>query len=111
MLTTSFHHEPAQMAALYAQFTQRVQEPPPELARPLYIADRCCGWATHAACDALRRLPKVQVETDALRIGAGLAIGPELNALLAQVAQTLREADCLRGWRDELMDVLGPDGC
>lgn len=111
MLTTSFHDEPAHMAALYAQFKQRVQEPPPELARPLYIADQCCGWATHAACDALRQLAQVRVETDALRIGAGLSVGPELNGLLAHVAQTLREADCLRGWRDELMDVIGPDGC
>lgn len=109
MSKTFFHDESALVATLYAQLTQRVQEPPPELARPLYIADRCCGWATHAACDALAQLPEVQVQPDALRIGDGFAIGPVLNALLARVAQTLREADCLRGWRDELMDVVTPD--
>ncbi|CAP40498.1 conserved hypothetical protein [Bordetella petrii] len=86
-----------------------MQEHPPELARPLYVADRCCGWATHAACDALGRLPAARVQADALRIGSGLAAGPELDALLASVAQTLREADCLRGWRDELLDVTAAD--
>src|SRR5690606_22142454 len=99
------HDDPARRSALYTQLAQRVQEHPPELARPLYVADRCCGWATHAACDALGRLPAVRVQADALRIGSGLAAGPELDALLASVAQTLREADCLRGWRDELLDV------
>ena len=103
------HDDPARRSALYTQLAQRVQEHPPELARPLYVADRCCGWATHAACDALGRLPAVRVQADALRIGSGLAAGPELDALLASVAQTLREADCLRGWRDELLDVTAAD--
>jgi len=106
-----FHDEAAHLAALYAQFAERVQESPPNLARPLYVAGRCCGWATHAACDALRHLPGVQVDPDALRIGAEAATGTELNVLLTQVAQTLREAGCLRGWRDELMDVMAGEEC
>ncbi|MBO1114717.1 NUDIX hydrolase [Bordetella petrii] len=103
------HDDPARLAALYTQLAQRVQEHPPELALPLYVADRCCGWATHAACDALGRLPQVRVQPDALRIGTGLAAGPQLDALLASVARALRDADCLRGWRDELLDVTAAD--
>ncbi|MBO9354269.1 DUF4743 domain-containing protein [Bordetella petrii] len=103
------HDDPARLSALYTQLAERVQEHPPELALPLYVADRCCGWATHAARDALGRLAQVRVEPDALRIGAGLAAGPQLDALLASVAQTLREADCLRGWRNELLDVTAAD--
>jgi len=103
------HADPAPLAELYAQLAARVQEHPPELALPLYVADRCCGWATHAACDALGRLAQVRVQPDALRIGTGLAAGPELDALLASVAQALRQADCLRGWRDELLDVTAAD--
>lgn len=111
MPNTSFQDDPGRWAARYAQLAQRVQEHPPELARPLYIADRCCGWVTHAVCDALSQLAQVRVERDALRIGAGLAVGAEMNTLLAQVAQTLRDADCLRGWREELMDISTPDEC
>lgn len=111
MLKTPFQDELGHLTALYTQLTQRVEEPPPELARPLYIAGRCCGWATQAACDALKDMPQVQVQADALRIGSTLAVGAELDALLAQIAHTLREADCLRGWRDELMDVTANDEC
>lgn len=109
MLKTSFKDEPAHLAELYAQLARRVQEAPPEFARALYIGDRCCGWATQAACDALKPLSLVQVEPDALRIGSGLTHGTEINALLMQVAQTLRERGCLRGWRDELMDITTAD--
>jgi isopentenyldiphosphate isomerase len=99
----------AHWAARYTRLAERVQEPPPELARPLYIADHCCGWATHAACDALSELAEVRVQADALRIGQGMSVGPALDALLSRVAQTLRDADCLRGWRNELMDVFAVD--
>src|SRR5690606_35264947 len=93
--------DPARRAALYAQLAERVQEHPPELALPLYVADRCCGWATQAACDALRGVAQIELRPDALRIGSGLQAGEPLDALLAEVARTLREADCLRGVRAE----------
>ncbi|HYG45741.1 MAG TPA: DUF4743 domain-containing protein [Bordetella sp.] len=109
MPKSSSHDDLAPLAALYTQLAARVQEHPPELALPLYVADRCCGWATHAACDALGRLAGVRVQADALRIGSGLDAGPELNILLAEVAQTLRASDCLRGWRDELLDVTAAE--
>jgi len=95
----------ARLQALYTRLQDLAQQQPPELARPLYIDGHCCGWATLAACDALRPTGLAQLDADALRIGPGLRAGPELNAVLAQVAQVLREARCLRGWRDELLDV------
>lgn len=49
------------------------------------------------------------MDADALRIGAALPPGPALDGVLEQTAQLLRQANCLRGWRDELLDVLDGD--
>ncbi|WP_156773973.1 NUDIX hydrolase [Bordetella bronchialis] len=95
---------------LYAALRARAQEPDPPLSRALYIAGHRCGQATLAACDALRGRPGVDIQADALRLGDGMRPGPALDALLAGVARTLREADCLRGWRDELLDVHDATG-
>ncbi|WP_454688069.1 NUDIX domain-containing protein [Achromobacter aloeverae] len=97
-------------SALYALLRERAVEPAPELSRPVLVAGLPCGRATLAACDALRHLPGATVRDDALELGAGLAPGAALDGLLARVAQRLREADCLRGWRDELLDVLDEQG-
>ncbi|MFP3758450.1 NUDIX hydrolase, partial [Cupriavidus sp. SIMBA_020] len=61
------------------------------------------------ACDALQGAAHIDVDTDALRIGAALPPGPALDGVLEQTAQLLRQANCLRGWRDELLDVLDGD--
>ncbi|WP_094849802.1 NUDIX hydrolase [Bordetella genomosp. 9] len=95
---------------LYAALRARAQEPMPSSSRVLYIAGHRCGHATLAACDALRGLAGVSADADSLRLADGLAGGPALDALLATVARTLREADCLRGWRDELLDVHDVEG-
>jgi len=99
----------SRLAQLYDRLGARAHELPPKLARPLYIADHRCGWATHAACDALRGTGLATIEPDALRLAPGLPPGPELDQALARVAQVLREADCLRGWRDERLDVMAAD--
>jgi 8-oxo-dGTP pyrophosphatase MutT (NUDIX family) len=95
---------------LYAVLRDHAQEAPPALSRTLHIAGSACGHATLAACDALRDHPAVRLDADALHIGAGMAPGPALNGVLASTARALREADCLRGWRDELLDITAPDG-
>ncbi|CAB3932089.1 NUDIX hydrolase [Achromobacter insolitus] len=100
---------PKQLSDLYADLCARAQEPAPEGARALYIAGRRCGWATHAACDALRGAPGIAADGDTLRIGSDLQPGASLNDVLEQAAQLLRQANCLRGWRDELLDVLDGD--
>jgi 8-oxo-dGTP pyrophosphatase MutT (NUDIX family) len=95
---------------LYAALRDRAQEPVPPLSHVLHIASHRCGQATMAACDALRGVPGVRIEADTLHLGEGIAPGADLNALLASVAATLREADCLRGWRDELLDIHDEKG-
>ncbi|WMD19021.1 NUDIX domain-containing protein [Achromobacter seleniivolatilans] len=100
---------PKPLPDLYAALSARAQEPSPEGARALYIAGRRCGWATHAACDALRDAPHIQSDGTALHIGADMTPGPDLNAVLEQAAELLRRANCLRGWRNELLDVMDGD--
>lgn len=108
-LSDSDHARTLHLAQLYDRLGARAHELPPDLARPLYLAGHHCGWATLAACDALRGTGLADIETDALRLAPGLAPGADLDAALARAAQTLREADCLRGWRDELLDVTAGD--
>lgn len=95
----------ASLPQLYAALSARAQETPPDGARKLYVAGHCCGWATHAACDALRAAPQVVIDADTMHIAPTLMPGDALNAVLADVANRLRDAHCLRGWRDELLDV------
>jgi len=66
---------PKQLPDLYAELCARAQEPAPEGAHALYIAGRRCGWATHAACDALRDAPGVACDDTTLRIGQDLTPG------------------------------------
>jgi 8-oxo-dGTP pyrophosphatase MutT (NUDIX family) len=106
MLPISAANPPSSFSARYVNWYRRAQESPPENGRALYIAGVRCGWATYAACEALRSLAQVDVLPNALRVGIGLVPGPSLNALLARVAQALGDAQCLRGWRNELLDVL-----
>ena len=100
---------PKQLPDLYADLCARAQEPAPDGAHALYIAGRRCGWATHAACDALRDAPGIVHDEAGLHIGAHLTPGAALNAVLENTAQLLRQANCLRGWRDELLDVMDGD--
>jgi len=110
MLKTASKDDYDRAAELYAQLTSDVQEAPPDGARVLYIANHRCGWATQAACDALKMLPNIRISSDGLHIGGELLPGTALNTLLSHVAETLRAHGCLRGWRDELMDISTPDG-
>ncbi len=98
-----------QLPDLYAALRARAQELPPEGAHALYIAGRRCGWATHAAADALQGADHIEADHDSVRIGEGMAPGPELDAVLERAAILLRDANCLRGWRDELLDVVAGD--
>lgn len=72
---------------------------------PLFIADCRCGWLFLRAAQALIGLNGVEVSQGSTHIGRTMGAGAELNALLATVAITLRQANCAPGWRDELLDV------
>lgn len=96
----------------YARLAAAVRQPPHEGSLALWIAGSRCGWATPSAQQALAGLGKRQHDREAIfHLGADLAPGPELNALLAEAALLLREAGCLRGWRGELLDIQGETGC
>ena len=65
-----------QLPDLYAALRARAQELPPDGAHALYIAGRRCGWATHAAADALQGADHVETDHDSVRIGEGMTPAP-----------------------------------
>ena len=100
----------ATLATRYAKLNLRAQETPPQPPRHLLIANHICGWVTQAATDAIKRLPHVVLETRGVHIAPQGQPGPALDLILTEVADTLRAADCLRGWRNETLEVSGPMG-
>ena len=109
-LPVPFSNARNDLAGCYARLNMRAQQRPTEPARRLHIAGTACGWVTQAACDALRALPQVVQGQDGLGIMPEGVPSPALDACLATVAQTLRDAECLRGWRNELLDVHAEAG-
>lgn len=101
----------ARLSLLEADLRAQAVQAPPDHARPVHLAGQRCGWATLAACDALRDTGLVRLEDQALQLLPGLMPGPALDAGLARIADALRQARCLRGWRDELLDITVPGAC
>ena len=95
---------------LQARILAHVQDPPHPGSLPLAVAGRRCGWVSPAACRALGACEGAAVGAAGVALGADRTPGPALDALLARVAATLRDAGCLRGWRNELLDVTAEDG-
>jgi len=87
------------------------QNPPPSGALPLRVAGVRCGWMTPRAQTVLTDVSGCGVDAAGRGwdIGRDLSPGPALDEQLRRVAVALREAGCLPGWRDELLDVLDGD--
>lgn len=83
----------------------RARQPVQSDSVALFIAGHRCGWLFTKAAQALLGLHGFKLSQDSAQIGQLLGAGPELNALLALVAATLRQAGCAPGWRNELLDV------
>ncbi len=98
---------PADLDARFARMLRRAQQLPPPGSRPLTVAARVAGWITPRATGAIAGLPGVHVEDEAVHIAAASPRGLNLDAVLRGIAEALREAQCLRAWRDELLDVVG----
>lgn len=97
-------------SALYQQLLAQARDPEPEPGLPVWIAARRCGWAREDVQAVVLRAPALaQVQADGLHLGENLAPGTALDAHLAQIAQRLRGAGLLPGWRDELLDVFDQD--
>lgn len=80
---------------------------PPSGSRPLTVSGRVAGWITAKATGHLHGLPGVHIEDEAVHITAASSQRMPLNAVLARLALSLKDTGCLRGWRNELLDVIG----
>lgn len=95
------------LGARYKQLIKRIQQLPPAGSRPLTVAGRVSGWITARATSHIKGLPGVHIEDEAVHIAACASQRLSLNAVLAQLAVALKDTGCLRGWRNELLDVIG----
>lgn len=103
-------HNPALLGAIdkrYQQLIARAQQLPPLGSRPLTVSGRVSGWITARATKVLAGAPGVDVEPEAVHVGAVTSQRLSLNKVLENLAHILRDAGCLRGWRGELLDVMG----
>lgn len=92
----------------YGRLVPRIQQLPPSGSRPLTISGHVAGWVTPRATRALANLKGVRIDPEAVCIGvAGSMQGLTINKVLAKAALLMRDAGCLRAWRDELLDVVG----
>lgn len=97
----------AAVSTRYRELLPRIQQLPPVGARPLTVAGRVSGWITARATQAVAGLPGVEVTPEAVHVQSHHGRGLTLDAVLQTMAETLKAAGCLRGWRDELLDVVG----
>ncbi|MFW7340858.1 DUF4743 domain-containing protein [Pollutimonas sp. H1-120] len=91
----------------YKLLSKRIQQLPPGGSRPLTVAGKVAGWITAKATSHLCDLPGVHIEPEAVHVTAAPTQRLPLNSVLAQLAVSLKDTGCLRGWRDELLDVIG----
>lgn len=91
----------------HAALLHALQQLPPKGSRPLTVSGRVAGWVTARATAALRGLPGVHVEDEAVHIASSSSPRMSLNAVLVRAAQVLDEAGCIRSWRNEMLDVVG----
>jgi len=100
------HSHANALRARHTRLLARLRQLPQPGARPVTVAGRVAGWITAKAAHSIRALPCVRVATEAVHVGRADMPRATLNHALAQIAQHLRAAGCLHGWRDELLDVF-----
>lgn len=94
-----------QLKTLLNGFLERATQEPAAGSLPLVIGDQRCGWLFPGAAQALLGLKNVRITATAAYFGEKLPLGAELDACLADIALTLKNAGCTPGWRNELLDV------
>lgn len=101
----------AAMASVIAKRYQRliplIQQLPPGGSRPLTVSGRVAGWVSSKATHHIADMPGVRVEDEAVHITGLPSRRLSLTHVLARLAEGLKDTGCLRGWRDELLDVIG----
>lgn len=106
MDSTSVVFTPDDLAARCARLVRRAQQLPPAGARPVTVAGRVGGWIGPAALSAIDGRPGVHIEAEAAHLTAAPAARLNLDGVLRGIALALRDAGCIRSWRDELLDVV-----
>lgn len=107
MNEVSLHTIDAALAAREKQLARRIHHLPPIGSRPLTVSGRVAGWITARATSIVDGLPGIHVEPEAVHLTAAPRDRLRLDAVLANVANALRDGGCVRAWRDELLDVFG----
>lgn len=95
------------LALRMKQLARRIHQLPPNGSRPLTVSGKVAGWITAKATACLQGQPGVHIEPEAVHVTAAPRQRMRLDAVLARIALTLRDGGCLKGWRDELLDVFG----
>ena len=96
----------ADLQQRYQRLLTQAYDLPHERSLPLTVCNRLCGWVVAEASDALASLDKIQVTPDGVHMAWGMAPGPEVDELLAQVAVCLDEYGLVKAWRDERLNVF-----
>lgn len=91
----------------YQRLIPKIQQLPPTGSRPLTVAGRVAGWITEKATQHVDGMPGIRVEDEAVHISASSSKGLSLSEVLEHLAEGLKGTGCLRGWRNELLDVIG----
>ncbi len=95
------------LAARRTHINQAIQQLPPLGARPLTIEGRVAGWVTSRVIEHIGHLDGVSVDDEAVHVVPDTANHRSLQEVIDMLAHTLKEAGCLRGWRNEQLDVIG----
>lgn len=85
----------------------RIQQLPHVGSRPLTVAGRVAGWITPRATNSLAGALGVRVTDEAVHVVAVPRERLSLDAVMSRIALILNDSGCLRGWRNELLDVFG----
>lgn len=88
---------------LLDKLVERAGLPPPAGFLRVYVGEHACGWASPAATQALSR---ETVRHD----GRAMIRLAQDDRTLAEVADRLRSAGVLNGWRNELLDIVDDAG-
>src|SRR5690606_11712764 len=85
----------------------RVQQLPLPGSRPLTVGGRVAGWITPRAAGCVAEIDGVSVCDEAVHIGHASVSRAMLCQCRAEMAEAMKHEGCLRGWRNELLDVIG----
>lgn len=95
-----------QLAQRRARLVRRAQQLPPVGARPVTVAGRVAGWVGAPVLDVIAAHPGVRVEPEAAHLVPVPARRLGMDAVLREIALLMRDAGCIRSWRDEQLDVI-----